>query len=79
MTVRPSRECVRQLQLTPTHFCAKSQEGSSCAGDSGGPAVINNQLAGIISYGTRSCNPRMGIAYTRVYDYIDWIRRKISI
>ena len=77
MTVRSWKECANVLGLSPTHFCGVSLEGSSCVGDSGGPVIIGNQLAGIVSFGSQSCNPNVGVAYTRVFDYVDWINNKI--
>lgn len=46
----------------------------SCGGDSGGPAVYNNQVVGIVSWGLGCAQPDHPGVYTRVTEYLDWIR-----
>lgn len=45
----------------------------ACSGDSGGPAVCNGALDGIVSYGIGCADARYPGVYTRVSMYNDWI------
>jgi secreted trypsin-like serine protease len=64
--------------LTEHMFCASAPGKDSCQGDSGGPIGPNGagawRQAGIVSFG-RGCavegNPGV---YTRLYDYLGWIK-----
>jgi hypothetical protein len=53
----------------------------ACNGDSGGPLVVpvlgEYKLAGIVSWGSQSCNTYG--AYTRVSDFIDWIKTNTGL
>lgn len=56
-------------------FCATSGRiDSTCVRDSGGPGIIDNKLAGIVSGGYRCKSNEFPNVYTRVYRYVDWIR-----
>uniref|UniRef100_A0A2I3TEM4 Peptidase S1 domain-containing protein n=1 Tax=Pan troglodytes TaxID=9598 RepID=A0A2I3TEM4_PANTR len=58
-------------KITNNVFCVGFLEGGkdSCQGDSGGPVVCNRQLQGIKN--------RPGV-YTKVYNYVDWIKDTIA-
>ncbi|KAJ8668475.1 hypothetical protein QAD02_010138 [Eretmocerus hayati] len=78
--------------LSPTQICAGgSPRVNSCLGDSGGPLMEYNvdetakmgektrqAIIGIVSFGIDRCSDEgdYGI-YTKVYDYIPWILKKI--
>jgi hypothetical protein len=53
----------------------------ACNGDSGGPLVVpvlgEYKLAGIVSWGSQNCNTYG--AYTRVSDFIDWIKTNTGL
>ncbi|MBE9374339.1 serine protease [Saccharopolyspora sp. HNM0983] len=52
-------------------FCAGVPEGGrdACAGDSGGPFVVDGELAGVVSYGTGCGRPGTPGVYTKVSGY----------
>ncbi|KAI2225358.1 hypothetical protein LOZ15_000382 [Ophidiomyces ophidiicola] len=67
-----------QSSITENMICAGGNGGDSCFGDSGGPlyeeATARSVIVGIVSFG-ESCGARHfpGV-YTRVAQYIDWIK-----
>ena len=71
--VLPSDECQRAYpEFSPqAMFCAGVPQGGrdACAGDSGGPYVVNGRLAGIVSYGTGCGRPGYPGVYTRVASF----------
>nr|XP_016940448.1 serine protease grass [Drosophila suzukii] len=76
----PNR-CWRSLERTvqSNQFCAGSNEGDTCSGDSGGPLIrkvrhmnkVRDVQFGVVSYGSLSC-AGIGV-YTDVYSYTNWI------
>ncbi|KRT80412.1 Trypsin [Oryctes borbonicus] len=67
--------------------CAGGEKGKdSCKGDSGGPLIAtisggNQQfyIEGIVSYGLTACGTEGSPAiYTRVTDFLDWIRQTVK-
>lgn len=70
------------VQLTQNMFCAGYIEGQqdSCKGDSGGPLVTKYKktvfLLGIVSWGKGCARPGHYGIYTRVSNYLEWIRNK---
>lgn len=64
----------QQVQLSKTMFCASIPgRKDACAGDSGGPAVFNGKLCGIVSWGI-GCARR---AYPGVYTNVNQVKRFI--
>lgn len=61
-------------------FCAGwlNLDMDACNGDSGGPFVVDDRLAGLTSYGSRNCGSQPGI-YTRVSYYRKWISGIVKI
>lgn len=47
-------------------------------GDSGGPFVSNKTLIGIVSWSI-ACAEGHPDVYTRIYPYLDWIRREQKV
>jgi len=83
--ILPTTECMKKHvygpdKLTGGMFCAGFLEGGvdSCQGDSGGPMVCQrrdkNTLLGIISWGYGCGRPNKPGVYTRVANYVDWIK-----
>lgn len=65
------------------HICAMSRVSGSCKGDSGGPLVRKAadgilEVVGVTSFGTLDCNLNQPGVYTRVSNYLDWIRSNIK-
>ena len=68
---------------TPDDLMAGYQNGNkdACNGDSGGPLVVpvfgEYKVAGIVSWGSTQCSTYG--AYTRVSDFLQWIRSKTGL
>ncbi|XP_017028118.1 serine protease 1 [Drosophila kikkawai] len=75
-------ECERSYgSVASTDMCTRMSDGkSSCGGDSGGPLVThdNARLVGVITFGSVGCHNGPS-GYTRVTDYLGWIRDHTGI
>uniref|UniRef100_A0A8C9IDG8 Peptidase S1 domain-containing protein n=1 Tax=Piliocolobus tephrosceles TaxID=591936 RepID=A0A8C9IDG8_9PRIM len=67
-------------EITSNIFCVGFLEGGkdSCQGDSGGPVVSNGQLQGIVSWGDDCAQKNKPGVYTKVYNYLAWIKNTIA-
>lgn len=53
---------------------------SACSGDSGGPLTQNDQLVGIVSWGTSPCGAKDSpMVYVRVSAFGDWISEHMQL
>jgi len=60
------------------HICIHNDVTGSCNGDSGGPMVCGNKLAGVTSWGYSGCDTTWPSVYTRVSSYFEWINSTIN-
>ncbi|XP_059061305.1 transmembrane protease serine 11E-like [Achroia grisella] len=70
-----------RFYITPRMLCAGYATGGkdACNHDSGGPAVRDGVLLGIVSFGGKKCgDPRSPGVYSRVSQITDWVERTIT-
>ncbi|KAH8413849.1 hypothetical protein KR222_009632 [Zaprionus bogoriensis] len=67
-----------KLVVQPSCFCAYTQGKDSCSGDSGGGAIYNGQLCGVVSAGIGCANPRYPGLYTSIHRARSFIDSIIS-
>ena len=70
-------------QITSKIICAHEPGDGSCGGDSGGPLIcqpiIQQEVCGVVSLAPEICgHPLTPGVYTRVSEYLDWIRESVS-
>ncbi|XP_058805210.1 mite allergen Der f 3-like [Phymastichus coffea] len=76
VSVMHQENCTKAYQRTPVPdnvFCATNGHINACKGDSGGPAIINGKLYGIISSSDSCGSHGTPGVYTRVHKYYNWI------
>ncbi|KAM3958158.1 LOW QUALITY PROTEIN: uncharacterized protein ACR2FA_007798 [Aphomia sociella] len=76
-------ECQKSYRfyITPRMLCAGYATGGkdACNHDSGGPAVRDGVLLGIVSFGGKQCgDPRSPGVYSRVSYITDWVQSTIT-
>uniref|UniRef100_A0A1A9X0W1 Peptidase S1 domain-containing protein n=1 Tax=Glossina brevipalpis TaxID=37001 RepID=A0A1A9X0W1_9MUSC len=66
--------------ITQTMFCAGNLKGKdSCSGDSGGPAVFEGQLCGIVSWGVGCARPEYPGVYTSIKAVKEFINKAMEL
>ncbi|XP_058122552.1 trypsin-7-like [Anopheles ziemanni] len=83
VTVVDRTECRSQypegaISVTDTMFCASAPGKDACVYDSGGPAVHDGQLVGLISHGAGCADASFPGVYTLVSAVRDWIDEIIA-
>ncbi|CAK1547621.1 unnamed protein product [Leptosia nina] len=74
----------REVPLWDGQLCAGGEKGKdSCKGDSGGPLMNENgkiwEIVGIVSFGPTPCGmEHIPGVYTKVYQYLPWIRSQMK-
>uniref|UniRef100_UPI00398EC7EE trypsin-3-like isoform X2 n=1 Tax=Pristiophorus japonicus TaxID=55135 RepID=UPI00398EC7EE len=78
LPVLPENTCQEAYPglISRNMVCAGFLEGGkdSCQGDSGGPMVCDGRLEGIVSWGYGCAEQNYPGVYTKVCNYISWIR-----
>lgn len=82
----PLQECRlhTMLNITRNMLCAGYKAGGqdACEGDSGGPLVTRYMktwfLTGVVSWGKGCANENLYGVYTKVSNYLDWIKDTMS-
>jgi len=79
-------EKFRNVEIDEDKYCARDLQGKidACQGDSGGPLTakifeepFRTYLVGVTSFGYRCAHPGFPGVYTRVSNYLPWIKRTI--
>lgn len=66
--------------ITNTMFCAGDLKGKdSCFGDSGGPAIFQNQLCGVVSWGVGCARTNFPGVYTSIKTVRNFIDRAMKL
>ncbi|KYQ59316.1 Chymotrypsin-2 [Trachymyrmex zeteki] len=73
------KQCVTSsFRITNNNICTLNKQGEgACHGDSGGPLVADNELIGVVSWGT-PCAKGLPDVFTRIYSYRTWIDKCIQ-
>ncbi|XP_028131868.1 trypsin-1 [Diabrotica virgifera virgifera] len=63
-----------------TNVCSENlkQGQGPCSGDSGGPLAQHGTLIGVVSWGSKDCGTDIPSVYSKVSNYIDWIKEHVS-
>ncbi|CAK1540395.1 unnamed protein product [Leptosia nina] len=68
----------RTHKITDKQICAFNKDKTgACQGDSGGPLADKNTLVGVTSWGV-PCARGSPDVYTRVFAYLDWIKKHMK-
>ncbi|XP_022113521.2 serine protease 42 [Pieris rapae] len=86
LRILTDEECIKSKlsqHLKPTMMCAFSKGKDGCQGDSGGPLLVfepdgHYVQAGVVSWGIGCADSRYPGVYTKVSNYIDWVKRHSS-
>lgn len=71
--------CARETGINAGLLCLKSSvNNGACNGDSGGPAVYNNQLVGVANFVVNGCGSSRSDGYALVSDFVQWIESRIN-
>lgn len=78
-TALASRACALETGFSTGLICIKSPvNNGACNGDSGGPAVYNNEVVGVANFVVNGCGSSRSDGYAQVSDFVQWIESKIN-
>lgn len=78
-TALSARQCNAATGFSSGLLCLNSPANNgACNGDSGGPAVYNNQLVGVANFVINYCGSSAPDGYAKVSDFVRWIEAKIN-
>ncbi|XP_053605582.1 trypsin-1-like isoform X2 [Plodia interpunctella] len=76
------RKRYKASRITSNMLCAGRASTDSCQGDSGGPLLVQDgdryQIVGIVSWGVGCGRPDYPGVYTRITQYLKWIRSNLN-
>ncbi|XP_046639878.1 trypsin alpha-3-like [Daphnia pulicaria] len=77
VTVLENAACNKKYggKITSNMICAAAPGKDTCQGDSGGPLLVGGVQGGITSFGYGCADSKFPGVYTRVSNYVDWIKR----
>lgn len=79
VTAISARDCAAQTGINAGLLCFQSPvNNGACNGDSGGPAVYNNQLVGVANFVINYCGSGAPDGYAKVSDFVRWIESKVN-
>ncbi|XP_060574700.1 chymotrypsinogen B-like [Ruditapes philippinarum] len=71
------------INILDVHVCVTESGKSGCSGDSGGPLSCQQYgttvLGGATSWGSSTCSTTLPTVYTRVSEYVPWIRKTTGL
>ncbi|KAF4522293.1 hypothetical protein B566_EDAN011001 [Ephemera danica] len=73
-----------KIKIISSQMCAGFEQGGrdSCWADSGGPLMVGESdstvVVGVVSTGVGCARPKLPGLYTRVSDYVEWIRSHVQ-
>ncbi|XP_035793654.1 serine protease SP24D-like [Anopheles albimanus] len=74
-TVLAGQRCAAVTGIPSGLLCFSSPiNNGACNGDSGGPAVMNNQLVGVANFIINYCGSGNPDGYAKVSDFVPWIQ-----
>ena len=81
LNVISNKQCAKSQWgsvIRPVHMCTLQKVGVGiCSGDSGGAVVVDNQLAGVVSFG-EACAKGVPDVNTRVDQFLGWLKENMQ-
>lgn len=76
-----NQECRRRIGSVPTSILCLEHSGGNgvCNGDSGGPAIHNNQLVGVTNFVVGGCGTNYPDGYASIVSFNSWIKSNTDL
>lgn len=80
VSLKKCKEDLEGLEITKNMLCTGYPQGrkDACNGDSGGPLHLDGKVIGIVSWGIGCGEPNTPGVFTKVNNYIGWIKKHID-